>query len=179
MFCGDLWLFTHAPTSPRTNTVPSRAKTAAEVSCQKRKATVGLTRSVSGPATSVRLTLHQNASNLHRNRRSAMRIRQYAHFVVQSETLSPEQITAILLIEPTSVSRRGSRSTSTADFTSQPGSTTLPFLHRCIDPPRRLSRLTVASCSGCESASAFPCFSRAHRGQPSLSLVRKSIGQVE
>jgi Domain of unknown function (DUF4279) len=41
---------------------------------------------------------------------SAMRIRQYAHFIVESETLSPEQITAILLIEP-SVSRRGSRST--------------------------------------------------------------------
>jgi Domain of unknown function (DUF4279) len=40
-----------------------------------------------------------------------MRIRQYAHFIVESETLSPEQITAILLIEPTSVSRRGSRST--------------------------------------------------------------------
>ncbi len=40
-----------------------------------------------------------------------MKIRQYAHFFVQSDILSPEQITAVLLIEPTSVSRRGSRST--------------------------------------------------------------------
>ena len=38
-----------------------------------------------------------------------MRIRQYAHFVVGSEKLDPDQITSALNVQPTGVSRRGSR----------------------------------------------------------------------
>ena len=40
-----------------------------------------------------------------------MRIHQYAHFHIGSDVLTPDQITATLLIEPTSVSWQGSRST--------------------------------------------------------------------
>lgn len=40
-----------------------------------------------------------------------MKVRQYAHFDVGSDVFSPEDVTASLLLEPTKVSRRGSRST--------------------------------------------------------------------
>ena len=39
-----------------------------------------------------------------------MKIRQYAHFVVGSELFDPDQITAALRIQPTTVSWKGSRS---------------------------------------------------------------------
>ena len=42
---------------------------------------------------------------------STVRIRQYAHFDVGSEVITPEQVTGALLLEPTKISRRGSRST--------------------------------------------------------------------
>jgi hypothetical protein len=40
-----------------------------------------------------------------------MRITQYAHFVVASDVFDPDDITGTLLLEPTSVSWRGTRST--------------------------------------------------------------------
>jgi hypothetical protein len=61
-----------------------------------------------------------------------MRVLQYAHFDVGSEVFTPDEITAALNLEPTRVTRRGSRSTD-------PGDPALERVAVC-GPGRRLRR---------------------------------------